>query len=130
VGAGPALTADGPSADVPLTPETAYALLRRSELPTARLVGRNLTTLVDTYRNNVVLQRAHTPAFFDGDMLLFVAAGEEHPGNAEDWKPYVGGTLTVHSVPCEHRDMLQRDVFQQIAGPLNAELRSPRRARA
>ncbi|MER7567863.1 amino acid adenylation domain-containing protein [Streptomyces sp. NPDC097941] len=128
--AGPALTADGPSADVPLTPETASALLRRSELPTARLVGRNLTTLVDTYRNNVVLQRAHTPAFFDGDMLLFVAAGEEHPGNAEDWKPYVGGTLTVHSVPCEHRDMLQRDVFQQIAGPLNAELRSPRRARA
>ncbi|WP_189998507.1 amino acid adenylation domain-containing protein, partial [Streptomyces vinaceus] len=121
--------ADGASAGGPLTIETATALLRRSELPAARLVERNLATLVQTYRNNVALQGAHAPAFYDGDMLLFVAAGEEHPGTCEDWRPYIGGTVTVHSVPCEHRDMLRREALRQIAAPLNAELR-PRPARA
>ncbi|WP_404961635.1 hypothetical protein [Streptomyces sp. 147326] len=90
---------------------------------------RTLATLVETHRNNVMLQGAHTPASYDGDMLLFVAAGEERPGTAEDWKPYVGGTVTVHSVPCEHREMLRRDALRQIAAPLNAELR-PRPTRA
>ncbi|WP_435884538.1 amino acid adenylation domain-containing protein, partial [Streptomyces toxytricini] len=113
----------------PLTVQTAAGLLRRSELPMARLVERHLATLVETYRNNVVLQGAHEPAPFDGDMLLFVATGEAQPGSADDWKPYVGGTLTAHAVPCEHRDMLGRDALRQIAAPLNAALR-PRPARA
>ncbi|MFF4083541.1 amino acid adenylation domain-containing protein [Streptomyces sp. NPDC001777] len=115
---------EGPSREGPLTLETAAALLQRSELPAARLVERNLATLVETYRNNVALQGSHTPPRHDGDMLLFVAAHEERPGTAEDWKPYVGGTVTVHPVPCEHREMLRRDALRQIAIPLNVELRS------
>ncbi|MFJ1680705.1 amino acid adenylation domain-containing protein [Streptomyces sp. NPDC088251] len=119
----PARTAGGPLTGGPLSAEQAAGMLRRSELPLARLVERNLAALVETYRNNVALRGTHTPDVFDGDMVLFVAAGEAHPGTAEDWKPYVGGAVTAHSVPCEHRDMLRRDSLQQIAAPLNAGLR-------
>jgi len=47
--------------------------------------------------------REHTPAVFDGDLVIFSAAGKAGPRR---WRRYVTGRIAAHTVGCTHHEML------------------------
>jgi thioesterase domain-containing protein len=62
------------------------------------------------------------PRRFRGDVLLFVAAGDEVAPPIESWKPYVSGRIKIHPIDVRHRDMLDPLPAGQIGKVLAAEL--------
>ena len=51
----------------------------------------------------------HVPDVFDGDMVIFSAARDGNGNNSshlQNWRPYVAGGITEHSIDCTHHEML------------------------
>ncbi|MGH9349855.1 MAG: alpha/beta fold hydrolase, partial [Vicinamibacterales bacterium] len=58
------------------------------------------------------LSPAFTPGRFEGDMLLFAAAG--NAARAQSWTPHVSGAVASHELQCAHLDMAAPGPLQQI----------------
>lgn len=70
-------------------------------------------------RNGNALLR-HRTGLFDGDLLIFTAAGDPHNANPAAWYNHVTGSVHAHPVACRHGDMLQSGPLATI-GPVLAE---------
>lgn len=85
-------------------------------------------------RNNLAIAGEFAPEVFRGDVLFF-SATEDAPasaepadlslatGKADSWRPYVGGVLTDHAVPCGHYEMTEPEPVARIGAVLAAALR-------
>lgn len=62
------------------------------------------------------LTSGHAYRRFDGDLLFFTAAAGRMPGwpAAAAWRPYVGGSIDNHDLPCGHFDMTEPDALAAI----------------
>jgi thioesterase domain-containing protein/acyl carrier protein len=100
---------DLPEQDEPLTYEQLEkVMLERgiSELPRYK---RFMDWLIQNLKSNMELQRAHEPRIYDGDLIIFAAAqvdGVPSSSLRQNWRPYVAGDITEHSVDCTHDNML------------------------
>ncbi|WP_433240263.1 amino acid adenylation domain-containing protein [Streptosporangium sp. CA-135522] len=90
----------------------------------ATLDEQTLLAVYRNYRNGVKISQEHVPRRFDGDVLLVIAAhGHEADSlTADDWKPYVTGTIEDHVVACDHESMLNPGPIAEIAALLRKEL--------
>ncbi|NLE82543.1 MAG: amino acid adenylation domain-containing protein [Rhodococcus sp.] len=64
----------------------------------------------------------HQPAHFDGDVVFFSATGDDPTGSrlADDWRPYVGGTIVNHPVDVTHWQMTSPAALDVIGPALAA----------
>ncbi|WP_188310147.1 amino acid adenylation domain-containing protein, partial [Streptomyces sp. CBMA123] len=85
--------------------------------------GAELSRLMTVMRHHTDIAREFTPGRFDGELLLFVADGAGSGLAAERWRPHLGGPLTVHRVPCDHEEMLNREAAGRIGAITDAALR-------
>ncbi|MBG0830941.1 amino acid adenylation domain-containing protein [Planomonospora sp. ID67723] len=91
----------------------------------ATLDEQTLLAVYRNYRNGVKISQEYEPRCFDGDVLFVTAAHgrEADSPTAADWKPYVTGTITDHTVACDHASMLNPGPAAEIAALLRKELR-------
>ena len=60
---------------------------------------------------------------FDGDLLFFAAARSLSAGDGASpalWRPWVSGTITEHTIDCDHLEMMTLDALTVI-GPSLAD---------
>ena len=72
----------------------------------------------------------HVPDVFDGDVVIFSAARNgngNNPSHLQNWRPYVAGGITEHSVDCTHHEMLTSGSLNIYGEQLKAFIRSLRR---
>ena len=65
--------------------------------------------MVRSSNANQVHLLEHVPDVFDGDVVIFSAARNgngNNPSHLQNWRPYVAGGITEHSVDCTHHEML------------------------
>jgi amino acid adenylation domain-containing protein len=68
-----------------------------------------LDWIVQNLDSNQALQLAHEPGVLDGNTIIFSAVRDESdrtPSPLQDWRPYVAGDITEHSIDCTHEEML------------------------
>ncbi len=70
-------------------------------------------------RNNERLLRAYRPPVYPGDVVYVNAGGS---ANHENWRPFVGGALTVRRVTAAHEDVFQPGHTAEIGALLRDEL--------
>jgi thioesterase domain-containing protein len=78
---------------------------------------RFLDSIVQNFDSSFALQRAHEPAVFDGDIIIFSATGSDGNLNSslrQSWQPYVTGDITEYSVDCTHQEMLSADSLSRF----------------
>jgi hypothetical protein len=75
----------------------------------------DVSRLVSAYRHNVELLSGASSGMYDGEMVFFHAAGSPSP---ELWEPWVS-SLTVHSLPFAHGDLMSPDALVPIAAALS-----------
>jgi thioesterase domain-containing protein len=73
-------------------------------------------------RNNVLIAPTFSPARFDGDVELFVAANGNVEPPVQAWEPYVSGSIRAHRIACTHDSMLDDVPAAKIGKLLAAEL--------
>ncbi|UNZ21240.1 non-ribosomal peptide synthetase [Streptomyces sp. 891-h] len=107
------------AAGVPTKAE-AVEILRRGDSALADLVEHRLTSIISVYRNNSRLASGFERRSFDGDITLFAATENRTspPPTAAHWQPYVTGTVTVHSIACEHQHMTRPGPLAEIGRTL------------
>jgi len=73
------------------------------------------------------IMRGHQAPWYDGDLLMFVAA-QDRPSSqpaskaSEAWNPYIGGSVRSHLVSCSHYKMMQPEALSEIGPVISAEL--------
>ncbi|OBF89132.1 hypothetical protein A5790_20960 [Mycobacterium sp. 852002-51152_SCH6134967] len=77
---------------------------------------------VYNHNTNLSYLREHVPDVFDGDMVVFSATRGEIVNNPQDWRPYVSGDLTVHSVDCGHDEMTSDEAIRMYVEQLKLSL--------
>ncbi|GAA4455332.1 non-ribosomal peptide synthetase [Phytohabitans houttuyneae] len=87
----------------------------------SRLDPATRADLLDAAAGHTRLAAAHTPAVFDGDLLLLATAA------GGDWAPYVAGRVESHHVPCGHFEMFEPGPLAGIGATVEATLRRSRR---
>ncbi|MFH8619524.1 amino acid adenylation domain-containing protein [Streptomyces sp. NPDC017979] len=115
-------TAEG--ADEPFDGRPLMELLRQEGVALGNLEDRHLAGIRDIFINNVQLARTHVPDVFDGDVLFF-SATHGRTGDlptSKDWRPYVGGAIEDHAIPCQHSEMTQAGPLRDIGPILRAKL--------
>jgi thioesterase domain-containing protein len=98
-----------PEQDGPLTYERIEELLRERGAVEFSRYKQLLDLLGQNHNSNVALHRAHDPAVFDGDIVIFSAARDESDRSSsllQSWRPYVTGDITVYPIDCTHQEML------------------------
>jgi thioesterase domain-containing protein/aryl carrier-like protein len=72
--------------------------------------------IVRMYYHLVKIMREHKPQIFDGDLLLFAAAGDnaESLPTGSRWRPYIVGEISESSLPCEHLEMARPDMLARL----------------
>lgn len=80
--------------------------------------------LAQTYQQNMAIRADHEFGRFDGDALLFVAAGDARESTAEEdhggalagerWRPHVSGEISEIRIPCTHAEMIKPDTLVQV----------------
>ncbi|MFL6244609.1 MAG: amino acid adenylation domain-containing protein [Thermoanaerobaculia bacterium] len=73
--------------------------------------------------HNARLMHSFKPARYRGDVLLFIAAAENHGLSRDAWAPYVDGRIETHEIACGHHDMMQPAAAAKIASILEQHLR-------
>ncbi|OBG87234.1 long-chain fatty acid--CoA ligase, partial [Mycobacterium sp. E136] len=77
---------------------------------------------VYNHNTNLSYLREHVPDVFDGDMIVFSATRGEIVNNPQDWRQYVSGDLTVHSVDCGHDEMTSDEAIRTYVEQLKLSL--------
>ncbi|MDI3419360.1 amino acid adenylation domain-containing protein [Streptomyces luteolus] len=108
-----------------LTRDDVLATLHREGSALAGLSDTTLGAVVEIVINNAHLMRAHRHRRFDGDVLFFTAAAPRPEDwlTPDAWRPYVGGTLSEHTVDCLHPQLTQAPHLDQIADVLSRRLK-------
>ncbi|GIF16349.1 type I polyketide synthase [Actinoplanes teichomyceticus] len=127
-----------PEPDAGQTPGVAEVLDRIGTMvardPASSPITREQAAAIATVmRNNLRIAGEFEPGVYDGDVLFFSAdeqvtgtAGTDlavQPGKAEAWRPYVGGALHLHSVPCGHYEMTEPEPIALIGAAVAEALR-------
>jgi pristinamycin I synthase 3 and 4 len=84
-----------------------------------------LDAIIKNFQHNPYVMNTFTPNHYDGNLLIFTAAESEPTPvrNPEAWAPYISGEIKIHSIQCQHDDMLLRDeASARIGYLLSAEL--------
>ena len=84
-----------------------------------------LNLVIQNFNSNFALRQAHNPDVFDGDIVIFSAVRDgSDPSSSpvETWRPYVIGDIAVHSIDCEHGDMLSGESLSIYGKQLNLSL--------
>ena len=100
---------DIPEQEEPLTYEQIEELVRERGAVEFPRYKQYLDLIVQALNSSVALHRAHEPAVFDGDIIIFSAVGDANDRSSsplESWQPYVAGDITEYSIDCTHKDML------------------------
>jgi amino acid adenylation domain-containing protein len=106
----------------PLQLSTLKELLHRKGHILSNLEEQHLSAMSKIYNNNARLGNSFIPETFDGDLLLFVAVGDEPAPPTDAWRPYVRGQITIRQIACRHQDMTQPGPIAQIGQALTVEL--------
>ncbi|WP_176711164.1 amino acid adenylation domain-containing protein [Streptomyces sp. Ncost-T6T-1] len=92
--------------------------------PLAGLDQATISAIAETFVGHARLRSAHTPPIFRGDVLFFSAVLDGGIGaTAEQWRPYVTGSLEHHEVPFAHGDMMKSQSAAQIGAVIARKLR-------
>ncbi|MCM2393781.1 thioesterase domain-containing protein, partial [Streptomyces albipurpureus] len=83
--------------------------------------------LMTAIHNNRSVGRSARLGKFDGDLLFFTAAVDNHmPATAsEAWAPYITGEVHEHKIQCDHVSMMQPAPLEEIGRRLRAKLTEP-----
>jgi amino acid adenylation domain-containing protein len=84
-----------------------------------------LDLLIQNLNTNMALYRSHEPAVFDGDIIIFSAAGDVSDRSSflmESWRPYITGDTTVYSIDCTHNEMLTAESVSRYGEQLKHSL--------
>ncbi|USQ86896.1 non-ribosomal peptide synthase/polyketide synthase [Streptomyces phaeoluteigriseus] len=117
----------------PLTHQEVVEILRGRGSALAGLGERHIEAIVAIMINNSRLALAFQPAVFQGDMLLFNSTIDRGPdtATAENWRPYVTGSIESHDITARHDRMTQPGSLAQIGPVLAARIaETERRLRA
>ncbi|WAX80935.1 amino acid adenylation domain-containing protein [Streptomyces sp. KMM 9044] len=110
---------------VPLDFAEAVQIMRGRGSALAALDDRAIEGVVDTFQNNIVLQRAYQPEVFQGPVRLITTSANTHqkdwPGQ-DTWRPYVDGELHVHDVATEHGRLLDAEALAAYGPVVAADL--------
>lgn len=111
----------------PLDEDGAREVLLRRGHALDFLDDARLEALLRVFLHHVRLRAAHVPDVFEGDLVLFKAAGEPAADaaqaaarGADAWRPYTAGRVEQHDIACLHRRMMRRASAAEI-GPLVAQ---------
>ncbi|MEW1569301.1 amino acid adenylation domain-containing protein [Streptomyces sp. NPDC093509] len=106
------------SGTTPLAPTTLDDLLDTVHA-TEGLLGAfddtTIATIGEVFVHHDRLASEHTPAVFQGDLILVAAAYEPDALAAEAWRPYVSGRIAYHEAPCLHGEMMAAKPAAEIA---------------
>lgn len=100
----------------PLDATEVLATIRAAGTAFARFDERQFNAMRDVLLNNHRLTLSHHPPHFGGDAVLFTATRERvvPPPSAEDWAPFVGGTVNVREIACAHHEMTAPTALAEI----------------
>ena len=118
---------DIPQQDGPLNYQQVEELVRERGAVEFPQYKQFFDFAVQNLSSSLALHRAHEPAVFDGDALIFSALPDERiPGSSllESWRPYVAGHITEHSIDCRHEDMLTAESLSLYAQKLKFSLKA------
>jgi nonribosomal peptide synthetase DhbF len=96
--------------------------LHRHGDPHSAIEERDLTVLLDVFKNNVQLATNFSPRRFNGDILFFHALKGHIDTPVEAWRPYVSGETKVHRIDSEHNKMMEPAPLAHIGRILTDEL--------
>ncbi|MEU6602754.1 amino acid adenylation domain-containing protein [Streptomyces flaveolus] len=109
----------------PLDLTEAVEIMRGRGSALAALDDRAIEGVVDTFHNNIVLQRAYEPEVFQGPVRLITTSAnaqqKDWPGE-DTWRPYVDGELQVHDVATEHGRLLDAEALASYGPVVAADL--------
>jgi thioesterase domain-containing protein/acyl carrier protein len=105
-----------------LSVSAALGILRREGDILSNLAEHEVAAILQVMRNNSRLASNFRPRRLDGDILLFAATGGDARAQADSWKAYANGRITVHDIDCEHAHMLRPAPLAKIALVLAGEL--------
>jgi amino acid adenylation domain-containing protein len=100
---------DIPEQDGSLTHEQIEELVRERAALEFPRYKQLLDWLVKNLDSNSALHRAHEPDVFNGDITVFSAVrddGDRSSSALQEWRPYVAGDISEHSIGCTHEEML------------------------
>jgi amino acid adenylation domain-containing protein len=85
-----------------------------------------LRALPAVFSTHADLLRRHRPATYHGDVEFFRAAADKPAGRftAEDWRPYVAGTIFPHTISCSHDEIASGEPIAHIGRVITARLRA------
>jgi thioesterase domain-containing protein/acyl carrier protein len=116
---------DIPEQDEPLTYEQVEQLIREHGAVEFSRYKQFVDLIAQNLKSSMSLHRAHEPAVFDGDMIIFSALrDEEHLSSPllQSWRPYVAGDITEYSIDCTHKDMLTTESLSMYGKQLEQSL--------
>ncbi|HEY0225245.1 MAG TPA: thioesterase domain-containing protein, partial [Mycobacterium sp.] len=107
------LRIDMPVAAGPLTYRQVERLNHQQEAVEFSSLPKNLLDImVQSVKRNQSYLSGHVPRVFDGGVIIFSAARSESHRNSpllQNWRPYVAGDITEHSIDCAHYEMLSTE---------------------
>ncbi|NLU84729.1 non-ribosomal peptide synthase/polyketide synthase, partial [Rhodococcus sp. HNM0569] len=97
--------------------DAAAAALQGTEGPLAMFDATQLAGLYATASGSAAVLDAHRPRRFDGTMVFFTAARDEHPDPALTWEPYVD-SFVEHRVDADHWSMAEPAALAVVSDEL------------
>jgi thioesterase domain-containing protein/acyl carrier protein len=114
-----------PGQDGSLTPEQIEELIRERAAEEFPQQKQLLDWIVQNLDSNKELQLAHEPGVLDGNAIIFAAVRDEDDRSSspqEEWRPYVTGLITQHSIDCTHEEMLTAESVGKYGPQLKLSL--------
>jgi thioesterase domain-containing protein len=91
--------------------------------PDLNRVDQFIANYISMFETNIRLAYHYKPSFsLQAETVLFVAT-EDNPdldNAAKQWRPYIGGRISVHAIPTRHMQMTESNSLA-IIGPIIAE---------
>jgi amino acid adenylation domain-containing protein len=113
------LVSIGGRADGPVTLDDLARLTADQDSPLHGIPAAAIAALPGVFAGNGNALLRHRTGLFDGDLLLFTAAGNPDPADPAAWHGHVTGSVQAHPVGARHGDMLQAAPLATI-GPILA----------
>jgi thioesterase domain-containing protein len=116
---------DIPEQDEPLTYQQVEELVRERGAVEFSQYKQFVDLIAQNLKSSMSLHRAHKPAVFDGDMIIFSALRDDEDRNSsllQSWRPYVAGDITEYSIDCTHKDMLSTESLSTYGKQLEQSL--------
>jgi thioesterase domain-containing protein len=91
------------------------------------LSDAEIKNMTKTELNSILLAARFHPKRYQGDIILLRATNDVRSASAsvENWRRVISGSVRVHTVPCNHDDMLRPENCAQIGLLLRDQLSFP-----